>query len=105
MQRHINNNSTVTDKFDCGGVVQEAFFTLLREAYLCCKLRRFKDTLKMEAIYSSKMSVLTRATQYKVPEDMNHVASHLDYLKHVSSKISELLEEIREQEWKNHQTS
>jgi hypothetical protein len=37
--------------------------------------------------------------------DFKHVASHLDDLRHASYKISELEKDIREQEWKNHQTS
>jgi hypothetical protein len=35
--------------------------------------------------------------------DFRHVVSHIDDLKHASYKISELEEEVKEQEWRNHQ--
>jgi hypothetical protein len=37
--------------------------------------------------------------------EFKHIASHIDDLKYASYKISELEEAIKEQEWKNNQTS
>jgi hypothetical protein len=48
-QRPVNNNSTVTDKLDCGGAVQEALHAARLEAYPSLELGRFTSriTLKM----------------------------------------------------------
>jgi hypothetical protein len=56
--------------------VQEALFTIHFKAHPCYELGRFKSlvTLKMEAICSSEMSVLTTAIQHKVPEDIFHTS-------------------------------
>jgi hypothetical protein len=54
--------------------LQEALFTVRREAYPSYELGRFKSlvALKMEAIWPTETSVLTTATRYKVPEDISH---------------------------------
>jgi hypothetical protein len=54
--------------------LQEALFAVRREAYPRYKRERVQNhvVLKMEAICSSETSVLTRATQYKVPADVYH---------------------------------
>jgi hypothetical protein len=68
------NNSTVTDKLDCGIAVArgllEALLALRRETFPIYELGRFKGlvALKMEAICSSETFFLTRAARYKVPK-------------------------------------
>jgi hypothetical protein len=67
-----NNHSMVMDKLNCGGAVQEAFFAV--QAYPRCELGRFKSliTLKIEAVCSSRMSVLSKATQCNISKDTHH---------------------------------
>jgi hypothetical protein len=52
--------------------VRYKLFAFRREAYLRYDLGRFDRlvTQKMEAIYSSETSDLTKATQYTVPKEM-----------------------------------
>jgi hypothetical protein len=54
--------------------VHEDLLAVCREAYPHYELGRSKSlvTLKMEAIYSSETSVLTRATRCKVPKDISN---------------------------------
>jgi hypothetical protein len=60
--------TTVTDKLDCGSAMQEALFTLRREAYPPYELGKFKSvvTLKKALICSYISLVLTRTTRYKI---------------------------------------
>jgi hypothetical protein len=56
-QRPINNNTMVTEKYDCGGAVARGKIQSL-------------VTLKMETICTSETSApLTRATRRHIPED------------------------------------
>jgi hypothetical protein len=81
-QRLININSTVTDEHDCAGTVARGSLPVRREARPDWELGRLSlVTLKVEAIYSSETTVLTRATRSHILEDGIHYSYCRENLK------------------------